>query len=62
LRTTTQFSDARNAASGIVMRKTNTEELDEELKQLHSKLCFYAYDLVTGDLNIHDGLEAHNKY
>jgi hypothetical protein len=44
------------------MRKTNTEELDEELKQLHSKLCFYAYDLVTGDLNIHDGLEAHNKY
>jgi DNA ligase (NAD+) len=56
--TTTQFSNARNAASGIIMRKTNTEELDEESQQLRSKLCFYAYDLVSDDLNIQDGLEA----
>jgi NAD-dependent DNA ligase len=56
--TTTQFSNAWNAASGIIMRKTNTEELDEESQQLRSKLCFYAYDLVSDDLNIQDGLEA----
>ena len=58
--TTTQFSNARNAASGIIMRKTNTEDLDEESQQLRSKLCFYAYDLVSDDLDIQDGLEARN--
>jgi hypothetical protein len=40
---TTRFSNAWNATSGIVMRKTNTEELHEESQQLRSKLCFYAY-------------------
>jgi len=52
--TTSPFSNARNAASGIIMRKyndggdnqKNDTEIDEELKKLHSSLRFYPYDIV----------------
>lgn len=47
----TVFSNARNAASGILLRKSsvsssNSEDDDVESNMLRSKLCFYAYDIV----------------
>ena len=41
------FSNARNAASGILLRKA--KELDQEDRELRSKLRFYAYDVVGND-------------
>lgn len=56
----TNFSNARNAASGILLRKA--KELDQEDKQLRSQLKFYAYDIVTADDNqfIDDGVQLRN--
>ncbi|KAL7467642.1 hypothetical protein ACHAXS_007882 [Conticribra weissflogii] len=45
---TPKFSNARNAASGILLRSkepTSTEEI-EQTRLLQSKLRFYAYDIV----------------
>ena len=45
---TATFSNPRNAASGILLRKYNEADGDEDAAtlQLQSKLSFYAYDLV----------------
>lgn len=53
------FSNARNAASGILLRK-ETEKEDEllEATQLRSKLLFYAYDMVAKDQLLLDGDEV----
>lgn len=41
------FSNARNAASGILLRKESEDESEQiEAQQLRSKLLFYAYDMV----------------
>ena len=41
------FSNARNAASGILLRKETEEEVAQmEASQLRCKLRFYAYDMV----------------
>ena len=41
------FSNARNAASGILLRKETEEEVAQmEASQLRCKMCFYAYDMV----------------
>lgn len=57
----TSFSNARNAASGILLRKA--KELDQEDKQLQSHLRFYAYDIVTADENpfVDDGVKLQSK-
>jgi DNA ligase (NAD+) len=49
------FSNARNAASGILQRKA--KELDEEDCELRSKLKFYAYDVVGNDKGLVDSAE-----
>jgi len=43
----TNFSNARNAASGILLRKA--KELDQEDRQLRSQLRFHAYDIVSDE-------------
>ncbi len=45
---TTTFSNARNAASGILLRskEPTSEEALEQTKWLQSQLTFYAYDIV----------------
>lgn len=47
--TATKFSNARNAASGILLRKE--DDNDEELTRLRSQLRFYAYDIVLHHTN-----------
>ena len=71
--TSTIFSNARNAASGILLRKTITTKDDqgqivehqEENKEsfyLQSKLLFYAYQLITDKhSNITTGLQARQQ-
>lgn len=53
----TNFSNARNAASGILLRKS--KGLNQEDQQLRSQLRFYAYDIVTTDESrfIDDGVQ-----
>jgi DNA ligase (NAD+) len=48
---TTKFASARNAASGILFRKNEAAETEEDTDDWRSKLVFYAYDLhaPTGD-------------
>ncbi len=48
---TTTFSNARNAASGILLRskEPTSEEALEQTKWLQSQLTFYAYDIVAYD-------------
>ena len=48
---TTIFSNARNAASGILLRskEPTSEEALEQTKRLQSRLTFYAYDIVASD-------------
>ena len=48
---TTTFSNARNAASGILLRskEPTSEEALEQTKWLQSRLTFYAYDIVASD-------------
>jgi DNA ligase (NAD+) len=66
----TTFSNARNAASGILLRKeqvetsTSTSSVASEYSsmELRSKLRFYAYDVVTSDNNIMlNGVEARER-
>jgi len=58
------FSNARNAASGILLRKETDEETAlQEASQLRNKLRFYAYDMVvgaTGESLDMDGDEVQN--
>ena len=60
----TTFANARNAASGILMQKQKSEENnddDEAIKKqenLRLLLQFYAYDVVTRNRPICDGLKA----
>jgi DNA ligase (NAD+) len=53
------FSNARNAASGILLRKekVDIEEADDqaEMEHLRSLLQFYAYDVVVSDKTFLDG-------
>jgi len=48
---TTAFSNARNAASGILLRskEPTSEEALEQTKWLQSRLTFYAYDIVASN-------------
>ncbi len=48
---TTTFSNARNAASGILLRskEPTSEEALKQTKWLQSQLTFYAYDIVASD-------------
>eukprot|EP00984_Skeletonema_dohrnii_P009367 scaffold3593_cov164-Skeletonema_dohrnii-CCMP3373.AAC.3 len=48
---TTTFSNARNAASGILLRskEPTSEEALEQTKWLQSRLTFYAYDIVASN-------------
>ena len=50
----TNFSNARNAASGILLRQEHDDALTVELR---SKLQFFAYDLVAGDNDL-EGLSS----
>ena len=52
------FSNARNAASGILLRKEDTVKEDE--KDWCSKLRFYAYGLFCSE-SVYDGSEAIDK-
>lgn len=65
---TTTFSNARNAASGILLRKEQVETTSNAVAneyssmELRSKLRFYAYDMVTTDDNIMlDGVKAREQ-
>ena len=51
--TTAKFSNARNAASGILLRskEPTSEEEIEQTRFLQSHLQFYAYDIVASDLS-----------
>jgi DNA ligase (NAD+) len=68
--TNVTFSNARNAASGILLRKeqvettssTNAVANEYSSVELRSKLRFYAYDLVITDENIMlNGLQARER-
>jgi DNA ligase (NAD+) len=61
---TTSFANARNAASGILLRKSSSasKEDDAESNLLRSKLCFNAYDIIgMTQLNEGDQLEMRTK-
>jgi DNA ligase (NAD+) len=51
---TPSFSNARNAASGILLRskEPTSEEALEQTKWLQSRLTFYAYDIVASPTNL----------
>lgn len=72
--TTPTFSNARNAASGILLRSKDSEDSAEaeQTKYLRSQLRFYAYDFVASpsieenDVNMsstigNDGIEMRDK-
>lgn len=55
----TNFSNARNAASGILLRKA--KDLNQKDRELQSQLRFYAYDVVVSNENesatVEDGIQ-----
>ena len=56
------FSNARNAASGILLRSKQLED-DSEVRKLRKSLRFYAYGVVAkkGNEILPDGLELRNE-
>ena len=57
------FSNARNAASGIIMRSKQLED-DSEVRKLRTNLRFYAYGVATKKANgetLPDGMDLRDK-
>eukprot|EP00977_Amphora_coffeiformis_P016448 scaffold5096_cov169-Amphora_coffeaeformis.AAC.12 len=56
------FSNARNAASGIILRSKQLED-DSEVRKLRKSLRFYAYGVATkkGDEIFPDGVQLRNE-